>query len=404
MTDQRKPIQLAADTITAGNFDRLIEWLQTYPRLTKGEQTLLYEQKYAEAAGAKHAVFVNSGSSANLLMIYALVAAGYFAKKRSKKVAVPALCWITDVSPIIQLGLEPVLVDCNLEDLSMDLDHLRQQLEEQTINCVIHVPVLGLVPDMRKLTQICHEYDCKLIIDNCEGFGSRYGSEPSMLNPDGLTYSLEQYGLMASGSSYYGHIISTIEGGMITTDSDEMYELLLMLRSHGWTRDINPKRRAELEQKYQVSEFDSLYTFYQPGFNLRSTDLQAKIGLMQLEKLDFVTQVRFANYHTYQQLIKNDYWKPIDRENCFVSNMGYPVIHPSRDAIVRDLINNQVEVRPLISGSMGKQPFFVERYGRVVLPNAEKVDKYGFYIPNHPYLEKQEIEFICSIINKYTAA
>lgn len=394
--EQRKPIQLAEDTITAKDYDRLGEWLQTYPRLTKGEQTVMFEAQWAAAMGTKYAVFVNSGSSANLLMIYALIAQGRF-KNKMPKVVVPALSWITDISPVIQFGLEPVLVDCNLEDLSVDIIDLERIFKAENPTCMILVPVLGLVPDMEKISKLCEDYKVILLIDNCEGQGSSIYNYTSYHEK-----KIEQFGLMCSCSTYFGHILSTIEGGMITTDDDELYNLLKMLRSHGWARDIDNFRKSELQAKYDVSDFNQLYTFYHPAFNVRSTDLQAFIGIEQLKRLNVVTVARNNNFNYYQQNIINGYWKPSHKLNVFVSNLGYPVIHPMRDAIVADLQKNQVEVRPLISGSMGKQPFFIERYGKQTFTNADIVDKYGFYVPNHPYLELEEIEFICSIINKYT--
>lgn len=395
----RKPILLAEETITAGDFDRLIEWLKTYPRLTKGEQTIEFEQKWAEAMGTKYAVFVNSGSSANLLMIYALIVQGRF-KNKNLKVVVPALSWITDIAPVMQLGLEPVLVDCNLQDLSVDINHLTYIFETEKPTCMILVPVLGLVPDMEAIAALCKLWGVILLIDNCEGQGSRYYVKESGLEIEKVP--LECFGLMTSCSTYFGHILSTIEGGMITTDDEELYNLLKMLRSHGWTRDIDAESKAALQQKYNISDFNELYTFYQPGFNLRSTDLQAFIGIMQLKRLNMVTEARNNNYRLYHNLINIDCWKPANKPNTFVSNLGYPVIHHKREKIVAELTANGVEVRPLISGSMGQQPFFIERYGRQELPNANIVDNQGFYLPNHPYLEMEEIEFICSIINKYT--
>lgn len=386
-----KKIELAADTITAGDYDKLSDWLKSYPRLTKGSQTIGFEKEWAENVGSKYAVFVNSGSSANLLMVYSLIASGRF-EGTNKKVVIPALSWITDISPVIQFGLEPVLVDCNMDDLSVDIDHLKVLFETEKPVCMILVPVLGLVPEMKEITDLCEKNNVILLIDNCESQGSLF-----------MGRRLETYGLMASCSSYFGHIMSTIEGGVITTDDEDLYDLLKMLRSHGWGRDISDKKKGELETRYNISPFNSLYTFYYPAFNLRSTDLQAFIGRLQLQRLGQVTWARNENYKVYNEQLHNNYWKPTNKDlYAFISNMGYPVIHPNRDLIVTDLQENNVEVRPLISGSMGNQPFFVERYGKQVLPNVDKVDKFGFYVPNHPYLEETDIKRICSIINIYT--
>ena len=138
------------------------------------------------------------------------------------------------------------------------------------------------------------------------------------------------------------------------------------------------------------------------GFNVRSTDLQAFIGIGQLDKADSVNTKREANFNLYQNNIKNEYWKPIYRENTFCSNFAYPIIHPNRDAMVKNLISEGVEVRPMICRSMGVQPFYVKLYGKKILKNADIVDKYGMYIPNHPELSSNDILKVCDIINRCT--
>jgi CDP-6-deoxy-D-xylo-4-hexulose-3-dehydrase len=211
---------------------------------------------------------------------------------------------------------------------------------------------------------------------------------------------LGTFGLMSSFSTYFGHHISTIEGGFVSTDSKDLYELLISLRSHGWDRDLSKETQSNLQRKWNISEFDSLYTFYYPGFNLRSTDLQAFIGLGQIDKLNTWGIKRAYNFTIYQRDIKNDYWKPKSRSDSFTSNFAYPVIHPNRDKIVKELQNKNIEVRPMICGSMGTQPFYVKKYGELKLPNVSIIDKYGFYIPNHPQLTDYEMELIINIVNK----
>ena len=142
-----------------------------------------------------------------------------------------------------------------------------------------------------------------------------------------------------------------------------------------------------------------MYTFYYPGYNLRSTDLQAYIGLGQIDKLDEWGEQRERNFESYQTLIDNDYWKVKPQKDSFISNFAYPVIHPNRNKIVKELQDNNIEVRPMICGSMGTQPFYIKEYGKLELPNVSEVDRYGFYIPNHPKLTYDEILFISKIIN-----
>ena len=381
-------ITLVKDTIDNNDIDRLVDWLKTYPRLTKGKVTLELEKKYSDWIGRKYSVFVNSGSSANLLMLSVLQQGKYL---KNNKVVVPSVAWATDLAPVMQLGLEPILCDSNKRDLSADLTHLEQLFQLHSPAAIMFVSVLGLVPEMNRLVALCEEYDVILLEDTCESMGCEYRDK-----------KLGTFGKMASFSTFFGHHISTIEGGFISTDDEDLYEMLVSIRSHGWDRDLSVEAQFKLQQDWDVSDFDAMYTFYYEGFNFRSTDLQAYIGLTQIDKLPAWGACREKNLYRYQDLIQNNYWKPTTDLNDFNSNFAYPIIHPNRDSIVEKLQENGVEVRPMICGSMGTQPFYVKKYGELRMPNVTEIDSYGFYVPNHPKLTEDEIKFICNIVNGYS--
>lgn len=378
-------ITLVKNTIDNDDIDNLIDWLKTYPRLTKGPVTLELEKKYSNWLGRKYSVFVNSGSSANLLMLSALQQGDYL---KNNKVVVPSVAWATDLAPVMQLGLEPILCDSNKRDLSADLVHLEKIFKEESPSALMFVSVLGLVPEMDKVVELCKKYDVILLEDTCESMGCKYKQT-----------KLGTFGKMSSFSTFFGHHISTIEGGFISTDDKDLYDILVSIRAHGWDRDLDVEKQIELQQDWDVSTFNALYTFYYQGFNVRATDLQAYIGLSQIDKLDNWGVKREYNYLTYQELVKNNYWKPTTNSDDFNSNFAYPVIHPNRDRIVHELERNGVEVRPMICGSMGTQPFYVKEYGRLELPNVTEIDRYGFYVPNNPHITDGEIVFISNIIN-----
>ena len=378
-------IHLVKDTIDNNDIDRLVDWLKTYPRLTKGPVTLELEDKFSKWLGRKYSVFCNSGSSANLLMLSALQQGGYL---KNNKVVVPSVAWSTDLAPVMQLGLEPIICDSNKRDLSADLIHLEKIFQDESPSALMFVSVLGLVPEMEKVMNLCEKYDVILLEDTCESMGSEYRDR-----------KLGTFGKMSSFSTFFGHHISTIEGGFVSTDDKDLYDILVSIRAHGWGRDLDIEKQMELQQDWDVSTFNSLYTFYYQGFNVRATDLQAYIGLTQIDKLDDWGIRREYNYMTYQKLIKNNYWKPADELNDFTSNFAYPVIHPNRDKIVEKLEANGVDVRPMICGSMGTQPFYVKKYGRLELPNVREIDEYGFYAPNNPHITDNEIIYISDIIN-----
>lgn len=387
MQVRRKRIELTEDTINNSDIESLIKWLSTYPKLTKGEITKSFEEKFSSWIGSSYSVFVNSGSSANLLMLYSLK---YLGRLKNKKICVPSLSWATDLSPVIQLDLEPILLDCNLEDLSVDLEHLEHVFKTERPSALILVSVLGLSPDMDRIIDLCEKYDVILIEDNCESQGTSYKGK-----------RLGNFGLMSSFSTYFGHTMSTIEGGLITTNDTEMYNLLLQLRSHGWDRDLDKSTQKNLRKDWGVEDFSALYTFFIPGFNLRSTDLQAFIGMGQLDKVDHSIQRRFENYNLFKSNLKGKVWFPSEIENSFTANFAIPVILDSSDkkkALIKELESENIACRPLISGSMGTQPFYKKLYGEKILPNCSIVDDRGIYVPNHPLLEIEDINHISSII------
>jgi CDP-6-deoxy-D-xylo-4-hexulose-3-dehydrase len=382
-------IQLVKDTIDNHDIDDLINWLKTYPRLTKGELTINFEKTFSEWIGTKYSVFVNSGSSANLLMIYALKEMGLL---KNNIIAIPSLSWATDLSPLFHIGIEPVLIDCNLDNLSVDLNHLEEVFKKEKPDAFMLVSVLGLSPDMDSIVSLCEKYNVLLLEDNCESQGTMFNRK-----------KLGSFGLMSSFSTYFGHTMSTIEGGFITTNSEEIYNLLKQLRSHGWDRDLNIEKQKELRNNWGVDDFSALYTFYVPGFNLRSTDLQAFLGINQMKKVDDMISKRNDNFKIFEKKLSGKTWFPKEIEKSYTSSFCIPVIFKNKnnkEKAIKEFLKNEIECRPLICGSMGNQPFYVKKYGVKKLPNCNIVDELGIYVPNHPKLNEEEINLICNIIIK----
>jgi CDP-6-deoxy-D-xylo-4-hexulose-3-dehydrase len=206
---------------------------------------------------------------------------------------------------------------------------------------------------------------------------------------------------MSSFSTYFGHTMSTIEGGMICTNDKKVYEIIKQLRSHGWDRDLEENSKEKLRDKWNVDDFSALYTFYVPGFNLRSTDLQAVIGIRQLENIDVVINKRNENFQLFKYLLSPHTWFPTETQNSFTASFCIPIIASSpqeKSLIVKSLIEDNIECRPLICGSMGTQPFYIKKYGRKELINVSRVDSCGLYVPNHPGLTNEEIKKICNCI------
>ncbi len=296
-------IKLVSDTIDRKDIKKLIKWLsqKEIPKLTKGNLTWELEKKWAKKIGSKYSVFVNSGSSSILLTLAALKVSG---RLKNNKIVVPALSWATDVSSPILLGYETILCDCNLSDLSCDINHLEKLFNEHNPSTLILVSPLGLVPNMDVVTELCKKYDVILLEDVCESMGSKFRDK-----------YLGTFGFASFFSMYYGHHLSTIEGGFINTDDEDFYYQLLMMRSHGWDRDLPKQKQQELRAKYNCSDFEALYNFYLPGLNVRSTDLQAFIGIGAIDKLDKYTMKRNRNFKLYQKNLTNTELKFHIRQN-----------------------------------------------------------------------------------------
>ena len=379
---------LAKDTIERKEIDRLIAWLRTYPRLTKGEVTVEFETKWSQWAGKKHSVFCNSGSSANLLMYSALLASG---RIKNKKVVVPSVGWVTTIAPALQLGFEPFMCEADSETFGLDLKHLEELLKKHEPSTVVLVQVLGVPHKMEEILALKKKYGFFLLEDACAAVGSSVNGR-----------ELGSFGDMGSYSFFFGHQISTIEGGMVVTDDSQLNDLLLMLRSHGWSKDLDPEAHQKLVEEYQIDDFHAPFVFYVPGFNLRSTDLNAYLGLMQVEKLDAVAKKRDENHRLYKKLLVNRFttqsWRNLD---TIISSISFGVVATSQEErrrIVSALVENGIETRIFSAGNLGLHPFWSHRFGKTSFPVADRIHHSGFFLPNYPALTKEEIEFISRVV------
>ena len=221
-----------------------------------------------------------------------------------------------------------------------------------------------------------------MIEDNCESMGSRTNKK-----------NLGTFGIASSHSFYYGHHISTIEGGMVSTNDKKFYNISLAVRSHGWARDIEKSFKNKLEKKYKIDEFKSLYTFYYSGLNIRSTDFNANIGIRQLKKIKKISLIRYRNFKRYNLNLKN-FWS--QRSNLkLVSNFGYATFVKNRLKVYKFLKSKNIQCRPLICGNMGQQTFLKSK--KIIkdgLFNANFINKNGLYLPNHANLSLSDVDYI----------
>ena len=375
-----KNIKLAEDTISKLELNKLTKWIISTKILTKSKVSKKFEHIFSSWNNSKYAVFVNSGSSANLLIAQALLESKLLI---NKTIILPSVSWATTVAPFMQLGFKVILCDTDKENLGLDVNHLKKLIKKHKPSCICLCHVLGHSNNIKDILKLVRINKIKLIEDTCESLGSTYNKK-----------KLGNFGLASSYSFYYGHHISTIEGGMVCTNNKSFYNLLVSIRSHGWSRDWDKNYKKKIMKQYKLNEFENLYTFYNSGFNIRSTDLNAFIGINQMKKIDRVIKTRNKNYQLYKKLLKN-FWHQND-DNQFISSFAFGTIVKNRLEVYEYLKSKKIESRPIICGSIGRQPFWIKHFGKTKLANADFIHNHGIYLPNHSNLTESEIAYICN--------
>lgn len=378
---------LAEDTIDSKDIQRLIAWLKTNPRLTKDKITLQFEDKWSRWLNRKYSVFCNSGSSANLLMFYTLLTSGIL---KNKKVIVPSVGWGTSIAPAIQFGFEPILCEADSDTFGLNLDHMESLLKKHRPQTVMLVQVLGVPHKMNEIKFLKEKYNFILLEDACAAIGAAYHQT-----------KVGAFGDMSSFSFYFGHQMSTIEGGMVSTNNKDFHNILLMLRSHGWSKDLDKKYHHSLIKKYHVDDFHTPFIFYHPGFNLRSSDLNAFIGIGQVEKLNWIISRRQKNHLIYKKHLGEKFYiqkPPLGSTICSIHFGLIAKDIKERGSIVKALNKNGIETRIFSAGNLGLHPFWYERYGKPDFPIANRIHHCGLFLPNNPSLKTKDIDFISKVV------
>ena len=386
---------LQKDTITEEDHHALAEWISKnpLPRLTMGPLVKKFEDKWSDWLGIKYSVACNSGSSANLLMYYTLLRSG---RLKNKKIIVPSAAWVTTIAPAIQLGFEPIMCEADPQTFGLDISHLEKLLKKHKPSTVIMVQVLGVPNDMDRIMKLKKKYKFFLLEDVCAAMGSQYKGQ-----------KLGTYGDMASVSTYFGHQFSTIEGGLVSTNNQEFYKLLIMLRSHGWVSGLDAKTRAGLLKKYKIEDINTHFIFCEPGFNFRLTDLQSFIGIRQLEKIDWLVENRSRNHNLYKDLLSPNFDVQEYDDKSTICSIHFCVLakdKEERKKIIAALEDNGIETRPFTSGNQGLQPYWFREHGKFNAPIADRLYYCGFFLPNYPTLNENDIKHISSVITKVALA
>jgi CDP-6-deoxy-D-xylo-4-hexulose-3-dehydrase len=363
-------------------------------RTTMGEHVKKYEWEFAHFVGSKYCVMVNSGSSANLLGVASLFYRKNYNLKPGDEVIVPAVSWPTTYYPLYQYGLKLKFVDIDLDTLNYDLTKLGEAVSENTKMIVI-VNLLGNPNDFTQIQKITHDKNIILFEDNCESLGAELNGRQA-----------GTWGLLGTYSSFFSHHISTMEGGMVVTDDEELYQIMLCMRAHGWTRNL-PKDNLVTTRKSD-NQFEELYRFILPGYNFRPIEMMGAIGSEQLKKLPEFLKNRRANADYFLSIFKNNSHLFVQKEIGLSSWFGFslvlkPTVSITRKELIDYLTKNNIEIRPIVAGNFTKNEvlkyFNYELHGEMT--NAEYIDKNGFFAGNHHFDIKDKIDCLYETLENF---
>lgn len=357
-------------------------------------QVAQYEKDFASFFGSKYALMTSSGSTANLLMIAAL----FFKKdnplKRGDEIIVPAVSWSTTYFPLQQYGLKVKFVDVDLDTLNIDLDQLENAITDKT-RAILTVNLLGNPNDFTRINTLIADKDIVLLEDNCESMGATFEGQQA-----------GTFGLMGTFSSFFSHHIATMEGGCVVTDDEEIYHILLCIRAHGWTRNL-PKENSLTGTKSD-DPFEESFKFVLPGYNVRPLEMSGAIGIEQLKKLpSFIAQRRknaeyfislFADHSDFliQKEIGNSSWFGFS----FIIRQGADI---TRKEVVKKLVDNGIECRPIVTGNFLKNKEVLEYFDYEVsgtVDNAEYLDKNGLFVGNHQIDLTEQLNLLHQVLSK----
>lgn len=369
----------------------LCEFIMRTNKFSMDEQCFLFERRFAEFQERRECILFNSGGSANLALLQACKNLGLL--KNGSLVGFSGLTWSTNVMPIIQMGFTPVAVDCAVNTLNVMSSNLLDTLESFDLKALFITNVLGFTGDLDRIKEICQERNILLLEDNCESLGTRLSKGTLAGN----------FGIASTFSYFVAHHMSTIEGGSVCTDNEELAEMLRIVRANGWDRNLTATQQKRLREREGVeSEFQAKYTFYDLGFNLRPTEITGFLGQTQLKHLEQNLSARLRNYTSIETVIRDNInLVNLERSHInFLSSFAFPVIAKTPELKMKyfqQFSGAGIEIRPMIAGNMQKQPF----YKKYVLKNnplinTDIIHNQGFYCGNYPELSNSDIEMIKS--------
>ena len=360
---------------------------------TVGEGVKQFEDDFSKFFGSKYSVMVNSGSSANLIAVAALFYTKEPKLKRGDEVIVPAVSWSTTFYPLYQYGLKLKFIDVDLHTLNFDLEQLKAAISDKT-KMILAVNLLGNPNDFDAIKEIIGNRDILLMEDNCESMGATYNGKFT-----------GTFGIMGTFSTFYSHHMATMEGGVVCTDDEELYHILLCLRAHGWTRHLPKENKISNKSD---NWFEESFRFLLPGYNVRPVEMSGVIGIEQLKKLPAFLEQRRKNAELFVSLFNDNPTFYIQKEIGNSSWFGFSlIIKPNakvdRLAIVKKLEENGIDCRPIVTGDFTKNEvlkyFDYEIFGKV--KNANYLDTKGLFVGNHQIDLTKEIKHLYNVLKEF---
>ncbi len=362
-------------------------------QLTMGAQVKKFEEDFATYSGTKFAVMFSSGSAANLGMMAALRYVKDSPIQEGDEVLVPAVSWSTTYYPVNQVGLTLKFVDISLQTLNIDIELVENAIGPKT-KAILAVNLLGNPADLIRLRELALKHNLTLLEDNCESLGAELSGEKA-----------GTFGLAGTYSFFFSHHICTMEGGMVTTNSKEFAETLISLRAHGWTRGLEKENSVHNKSD---NEWDDLFRFVLPGYNLRPIELSGAIGQVQLRKFPTFLDWRRKNAKVFVDLFAGRDDVIVQDENGSSSWFGFSFVldgklQGKRSAVLAHFAENGIETRPIVAGNFTINPVMkhLKHAPLATFENAARIHEDGFFIGNHHSDFEKELKVVHQVFSEF---
>ncbi|MEW6302172.1 MAG: DegT/DnrJ/EryC1/StrS aminotransferase family protein [Verrucomicrobiota bacterium] len=380
--------KLQENIISDKDIEILVDFIRHTQRFTQFTEVREFEAEWSAWQGCRYSVMINSGSSANLLMVALMKELKGW--QDGDEIIVPAVTWPTTLTPVMQMGLKPVFVDTNLQDLSFNYDQLAKKITSRTRGIFL-VHLLGFAADLARIKSIIGSRDIEIMEDCCEATGATYQGSKVGNHGAGGTFSF-----------YWGHHMTTVEGGMLCTNREDVYRLAILKRSHGLARELPAQFHPAIKAQYPDIDFSFL--FLTDGFNIRSTEFNAVLGKAQLKKLDDFIRIRNRNYTRFLSICReypNDLLT-VEGEGRSSFTLPFFFRDAAKKTAFEQFIRQQgIESRPLISGNLLRQPFLKRYYVPSEFPNADYIHANAFYIGNNQFVNDDRLDVLEKLMRQF---